>query len=188
MLYYVNIGLGLLILLNFKTCVTYLAKSYILGEMYVNDFLYKNKRNLSYYTLDNFTESTFSETSEKPMIAKIEFEDKIRYMVSDKAIETNEIEALIAITSHTKFFLSVELTYDNNTIDLTSEINMLINDKCFEFNIQTANLLMFIKDNANQTDITGPIMWGIITNNANMYNSDNIILNIKENNLVLHKD
>ena len=85
-------------------------------------------------------------------------------------------------------FLSVELTNDNTTTDVTSEINMLIEKKRYEFTPKTAQILMFIKDNSNTDKITGNVNWAIITNNAQMYNRDNLILNIKENNILNLKD
>ena len=137
MLFYINLGLGLLIFFNFKTCAKFLAKSYVLGEIYVNDILYKNTQNVSYYNLDDFTTETFSDITPKALLAKIEYEDKIRYMVTEKEIQTEDIESLIAITSRPKFFLSVELTHENTTHDVTSEINQLITEKCYEFNQKT---------------------------------------------------
>ena len=65
---------------------------------------------------------------------------------------------------------------------------MLIEKKRYEFTPKTAQILMFIKDNSNTDKITGSVHWGIITNNAQMYNRDNLILNIKENNILNLKD
>lgn len=182
MLFYINLGFCLLILLNFKTCATYIAKYYIMCELYATDYFYKNRKQISYYNLDTLTKvNDCSDTS----IAKIELEDKIKYFITDKKIDHNEIEELI---NSPKFFLSVELTNDDTTTDVTSEINMLIEKKRYEFTPKTAQILMFIKDNSNTDIITGNVNWAIITNNAQMYNRDNLILNIKENNILNLKD
>jgi len=185
MLFYINIGLSLLVLLNFKTCISYIAKYYIIGEIYVNDYIYKNRKQITYYNLENFKK--INDCSENS-IAKIEYEDKLKYLITDKKIDKNEIEQLI---KSPKFFLSVELTHNNTTTDVTSEINMLIETKSYNFNPKTAQILMFIKDHSNIEEMNGPINWGIITNNAQMYNTDNtdnIILNIKGNNILNLKD
>jgi len=119
------------------------------------------------------------------MVAKIEYKDSIRYMISSHEIKPNEIEHIVLSP---KLFLSVELNYDNNKIDVTSEVNMLVNNDYIEFNNKTAHILLFIKDNSNKSTINSIIEWGIITCSAEIYNTNYILFNIKENKLLKYTE
>ena len=185
MLFYINIGLCVFVCLNLNTCLQYCAKYYIICELYITELFYRNKNSITYYSITDLSEKKSFQTTDRSMLAKIEYKDIVRYIISTHEIKPNEIEQIVISP---KLFLSVELTYNNNKIDVTSEVNMLVNYNSIEFNNKTAQIILFIKDNSNKSPINSIIKWGIITCSAEMYNTNYILFNIKENKLLKYKE
>jgi len=105
MLLYINIGLCLFMCLHFKTCVQYCAKYYIICELYITELFYRNKNTITYYNITDLSEKKSFQTTDRSMVAKIEYKDSIRYMISSHEIKPNEIEHIVLSP---KLFLSVE--------------------------------------------------------------------------------
>lgn len=185
MLFYINIGLLLFILFNFKTFIGYIARYYILCELYLQEFMYRNIKTVTYYTTTTFNKTDTYQTNEPTMLVKIEYKDQIKYIISSREIKKEEIEKIIICP---KLFLAVELIYNSKIIDLTNEANMLVHNSEIELNNKTAQILLFIKDNSNKTPLNSIILWNIITNDAQIYTNNYMKFNIKENKLLEYKE
>ena len=185
MLFYINIGLLLLILFNLKTCMGYVVRYYILCEIYLQEFMYRNIKTVSYYSTTTFNKNDTYQDIEPTMLVKLEYKDQIKYRISSSEIKREEIEKIIICP---KFFIAVELIYNSKIIDLTKETNMIVHNSEIEFNNKTAQILLFIKDNSNKTPLTSIILWKIITNDADMYSNNYIKFKIRENKLLEYKE
>ena len=185
MLFYINIGLLLFILLNFKTCIGYLVRYYILCELYLQEFMYRNKQTVTYYSTTTFNKNDTYQDIEPTMLVKIEYKDQIKYLISSREIKKEEIEKIIICP---KLFLAVELSYNSKLIDLTKETNMIVYNSEIEFNNKTAQILLFIKENSNKNPLNSIILWNIITNDDEMYTTNYIKFKIKEDKLLEYKE
>lgn len=190
MLFYINLGLVLLIALNFKASMYYLCKFYILGEQYITELIYRNRNTTTYYNTTTFNQHNSYQEIEPSMLVKLEYKDKIKFIISNHEINTTEIEHIMGCPN---LFSSVELYYRDNTIDnkvdLTTETNMLLtNNTEIEFTNKLAKVLLFIKTNTYRQPINSKIEWGIITCKAEIYKTDYIKFIVEDNKLLEYKE
>ena len=190
MLFYINLGLLLLIVLNLKTIVYYLCKFYILGELYVTEFIYRNINTTTYYNTTTFTQHSSYQEIEPSMLVKLEYKDKRKFIISNHEIQAVEIEHIMGCPN---LFSSVELYYrDTNiykNVDLTTETNLIItNNTEIEFNNKLAKVLLFIKNNSYRLPINSKIEWGIITSKAEIYKTNYIKFIVEDNKLLEYKE
>jgi hypothetical protein len=190
MLFYINIGLFILIILNFRVSMYYVCKLYIIGEQYITELIYRNRNTTTYYTTTTFTQHNSYQEIEPSMLVKLEYKDKIKFIISNHEIKKAAVEHIMVCPN---LFSSVELYYRdtniNNKVDLTTETNMILtNNAEIEFNNKLANVLLFIKTNSYRRPINSKIEWGIITSKAEIYKTDYIKFIVEDNKLLEYKE